>query len=113
MTTTTEKRLIALARKPEAAGALFYLANLSIGRGSLDYAEAMLRRAIAEVPDDAGLWNNFGVVLAKTGRLGEASDAFANALTLKVDYDDARSNLEHGTTGNEGGWRVTRMRFHP
>jgi Flp pilus assembly protein TadD len=109
---TTEKRLVALARKPEAAGALFHLATLAIGRGSLDYAEAMLRRAITEAPTDPGLWNNLGVVLARTNRLNEAANAFASALGLKADYDDARANLEHSLHESPTAWRVTRMRVH-
>jgi Flp pilus assembly protein TadD len=111
MTSTTEKHLVALARKPKAAGALFHLAQLAMCRGSLDFAEAMLRRAVKEEPSDAELWNNLGVVLARTGRSDEAGDAFATAVGLRSDYQDAAANLEQIARGCFGNWKVTRTRL--
>jgi Tfp pilus assembly protein PilF len=104
-----EMDFVLLAREPHAADALFHLSHLMIGRGSLDYAEAVLRRAIGDEPNDAALWNNLGVVLARTGRVDEAADAFACAVDLHA-YDDAEANLEQILHGGTGVWRVTETR---
>ena len=107
----TEMEYLLLAREPRAAEALFHLARLMMRRGSLDYAEAALRRAVAEEPFDAALWNNFGVVLARTGRMDRAADAFARAVDLEPRYEDAAANLEQILHGQSGGWRVSRTRL--
>lgn len=106
-----EMLFLKLARLPQAAAALFHLAHLAMSRGSLDYAETMLRRALAEDPADAGLWNNLGVVLARVGRGDDAADAFACAFDLRPHYRDAASNLDHILHGHAGAWRVTRRRL--
>ena len=108
-----EMHFIALARRPGAAAALFHLSHLAMRRGSLDYAEVMLRRALKEEPDDAGLWNNFGVVMARCGRADDAADAFACAVDLRPLYQDARTNLERILHGNSGSWKMTCRRLRP
>ncbi len=105
-----EDHFLSVARLPNAAPALFHLAHLAISHGSLDFAEAMLRRALDEEPTDAGLWNNLGVVLIRSGRSSEAADAFACAAGLMPDYGDAADNLAHIVNGGTGGWKVTRTR---
>ena len=106
----TELDYLILAREPRAAEALFQLAQLMMRRGSLDYAEAALRRAVAEEPDDAALWNNFGVVLARSGRMDGAADAFARAIDLEPGHEDAAANLHQILYGPSGAWSVTRTR---
>ena len=108
-----EMHFIALARQPRAAAALFHLSHLAMSRGSLDYAESMLRRALEEEPDDAGLWNNLGVVMVRAGRADDAADAFACAVDLQPHYRDAAANLDHILHGDASSWRVTRRRLRP
>ena len=108
-----EMHFIALARQPRAASALFHLSHLAMRRGSLDYAESMLRRALKEEPDDAGLWNNLGVVLVRVGRADDAADAFACAVDLRPHYRDAAANLDQILHGHGGAWRITRRRLRP
>jgi len=108
-----ELHFLSLARQPRAAGALFHLAHLMMRRGSLDYAELVLRRALGEEPDDAALWNNLGVVLARSGRLDDAADAFAYAVNLRPHYRDAAVNLEQLLHSSPGAWKVTRRRLRP
>jgi glycosyltransferase involved in cell wall biosynthesis len=108
-----EMHFIALAREPRAAAALFHLSHLALRRGSVDYAESMLRRALKEDADDAGLWNNLGVVLARSGRSDAAADAFACAVDLRPHYRDAAANLDQILHGHAGAWRVTCRRLRP
>jgi Flp pilus assembly protein TadD len=109
---TAEMQCVELAREAHAADALFQLALYEMRRGSLDYAEPVLRRALADEPNDAALWNNLGVLLARTGRLDEAADAFACAVDLNP-YDDATANLEQILHGGSGPWRLTVTRQPP
>lgn len=108
-----EMHFLTLARQPLAAAALFHLAHLMMRRGSLDYAERVLRRALAEQHDDAGLWNNLGVVLARSGRTDDAAGAFARAVGLRPLYQDAAANLDRILHGHAGTWKVTRRRLRP
>jgi tetratricopeptide (TPR) repeat protein len=101
---------LALARLPHAAPALFHLANLAIRRGSIDYAELMLRRALDDEPANAALWNNLGVVFARNGRRHAAENAFAQALHLNPLYDDASRNLANIESGP---WKATMRRLRP
>jgi Flp pilus assembly protein TadD len=109
---TAEMQCVELAREPHSVDALFQLALYELRRGSLDYAEPVLRRAIIDQPDDAALWNNLGVLLARTGRFDEAADAFACAVDLNP-YEDATANLEQILHGASGPWRVTMTRQPP
>jgi glycosyltransferase involved in cell wall biosynthesis len=101
-------RFVALARLPRAATALFHLSHLAIRRGSLDYAEAMLRRALDEEPANAALWNNLGVVFARRGRVRAAENAFAQAAHFQPLYHDAANNLRNV---KRGPWKVTQRRL--
>ena len=102
-----------LLNGPQAAAAMFHLAHLALDRHDLDAAERLLRRATREHPSDAGLWNNFGVLLATRGHRSEAGEAFTSAADLRACYDDARRNLEQVCRGAAGEWRVTRRRLRP
>ena len=60
--------------------------------GRLADAVAAYRRALADDPDNAGIWHNMGVALAETGEPGAALDAFDRALALRPDYLHAHAN---------------------
>jgi Flp pilus assembly protein TadD len=107
---TAEDHFLSVARLPQAGPALFHLAHLAISHGSLDFAEALLRRGLEEDSSDAGMWNNLGVVLVRSGRANAAADAFASAAGLMPSFGDATENLERITNGGAAGWRVTRTR---
>ena len=62
-------------------------ANLKLGR--LGQAERLLRRALEADQTFVPAWNNLGVVLMETGRIGEARLTFQTAYAL----DSARSDL--------------------
>ena len=55
-------------------------ANLRLGR--LNQAEDFLRRAVEEDEKNPAAWNNLGVVLMETGKVGEASRVFRTAYAL-------------------------------
>src|SRR6478752_9142257 len=75
------------------ARALYLKANELIKEQQYIGPIAMLRRAIALVPDDYAPWNELGVALHSLGRFEESRRALEHALTLKPDYNNARSNL--------------------
>ncbi len=60
--------------------------------GRLAEAVAAYRGALADDPDNAGIWHNLGVALAETGEPGAALDAFDRALALRPDYLHAHAN---------------------
>lgn len=67
-------------------------ADLKLGR--LGQAETMLRRAIEVDQTFVPAWNNLGVVLMETARVGEASRVFRTAFALDSGRSDAiRENL--------------------
>ena len=67
-------------------------ANLGLGR--LGQAEALLRRATREEPENPEPWNNLGIVLMEQGRRGEAEQLFRKAYALdNGESDSIRENL--------------------
>ncbi|WP_159808045.1 tetratricopeptide repeat protein [Litoreibacter roseus] len=67
-------------------------ANLRLGR--LGQSERMLREAIETDQRFVPAWNNLGVVLMETGRVGEASRVFQTAFALDSgNSDEIRENL--------------------
>jgi Flp pilus assembly protein TadD len=52
-----------------------------------------LRNAVRCLPGDADAWNNLGVVLAQSGRIGPATDAFRRALRIDPNHPRAAENL--------------------
>ena len=60
--------------------------------GRVGEAVAAYREALADDPDNAGIWHNMGVALAETGEPGAALDAFDRALALRPDYLHAHAN---------------------
>lgn len=56
-------------------------------------AEAMLREALPQAPNDARLYNNLGVVARAQGDLETARQYFSQAVTLAPEWDLPRQNL--------------------
>jgi len=89
-------------RASERAGALgASFADVAVGQsGALielrawPRAEALLREALLQAPDDARLYNNLGVVVREQGNLEAAREYFERAATLSPDWDLPRQNLE-------------------
>jgi tetratricopeptide (TPR) repeat protein len=57
-------------------------------------AEAVLREALVQAPDDARLYNNLGVVVREQGDLEAAQEYFERAATLSPEWDLPRQNIE-------------------
>lgn len=55
-------------------------------------AVAAYRKALANDPENAGIWHNMGVAYAETGEPGAALDAFDRALASRPDYLHAHAN---------------------
>ncbi len=68
---------------------------LSAGRGDLSSAERHFRVAIASDESHAEARNGLGIVLARTGHLGEAVAAVRHAVELDPDHAAAQENLRH------------------
>ena len=65
-----------------------------IALGRLDEAEALLRAALLNAPQDARLYKNLGLVTHERGDLDAARDLFERALELAPEWDLPRQNLE-------------------
>jgi Tfp pilus assembly protein PilF len=61
--------------------------------GEWEAAGAAYRQAIALAPEWADLHNDYGVLLAETGRVCEAARCFREARRLGLDTAEARRNL--------------------
>ena len=61
--------------------------------GDVEGAERYLRSALRGHEDDAILWNDLDVILWRGGRLREAEDALENAILIRPEFDEARTNL--------------------
>jgi predicted O-linked N-acetylglucosamine transferase (SPINDLY family)/glycosyltransferase involved in cell wall biosynthesis len=61
--------------------------------GQLDLAVDCLRTALSLEPDLPEVHNNLGIVLARQGKLAEASASFQEAVRCKPDFADAHNNL--------------------
>lgn len=93
--TAHKRALAALADHPDDP-ALLRLAGRASFELELDDAVSHLQRLTTLVPDDAEAWHDLAVALVNEGRLGEAADAFRNALRLRP--DDARALVNFGHT---------------
>src|SRR6185369_4288102 len=69
-----------LARWPEQPDAQHFLGVLRHTQGRIGEAVALIRGALAQVPDNAGAWNNLGNVLLSAGRGEEAAAAYGKAV---------------------------------
>lgn len=71
----------------------FHLAGVVAHQLRRPDAGALIGRALALRPDFAEAHNDWGVMLASTGRLAEALPCFARAVEINPDYAEARHNL--------------------
>jgi Flp pilus assembly protein TadD len=75
-------------------------ANLRLGR--LGQSEKLLRQAIDKEETFVPAWNNLGVVLMETNRVGEASRVFQTAFALDSGKsDEIRENLRRALANLE------------
>lgn len=74
---------------PRQADALHYLGVLRHTQNRNDEAVALIRRSLAELPDNSGAWNNLGNVLLLAGRVPEAVQPYEQALRLAINDQEA------------------------
>jgi len=84
---------VAVALRPESAGARLNLGTAFLDQGRFDEAIAAFRKTIELKPDYAMAHNNLGIALARKGRLDEAAAALQQAIQLKPDFATAHRNL--------------------
>ena len=88
-------------RESVGARASLDLATLDVEAGNLESAEATLRRAIDQFPDDSEVWEAFAGILLATKRGPEAAEAFQKAIEKDETNDSAASFL--GQMLEDGG----------
>lgn len=71
-----------LARWPEQPDALHFLGIVRHTQRRSDEGIALIRRALALVPTEAGVWNNLGNVLVECLRLDEAVEAYRTSVAV-------------------------------
>jgi tetratricopeptide (TPR) repeat protein len=84
---------VAVARRPESAGAWSNLADTFLGAGRLDEAIAACRKAIGLRHDYAAAHATLGNALAGKGRLDEAIAAFRESISTRRRFAPAHYNL--------------------
>jgi len=87
-----------LALGEDHAPTLINLAVLTFRKGCLNAAD-LLERAARNNPCDPTPLFDRGLCLLRAGRLSQAKEAFANALTLDPSDEEARSLLEQASRG--------------
>jgi tetratricopeptide (TPR) repeat protein/tRNA A-37 threonylcarbamoyl transferase component Bud32 len=85
--------MIAVALRPQSAGARLNLGLALAQKGRLDEAIEEYHQAIRIKSDYAQAYNNLGLALRDKGRLDEAIDEFHEAIRLKKDLVEAHNNL--------------------
>src|SRR5262249_14889563 len=60
---------------------------------NLDLALKIIRRAVTTQPDNPVLWNDQGVLLARSGDDRQAEKAFRSALSLAPDFAEPYTHL--------------------
>lgn len=81
------------ARSGAAAEAEKGIARVTGWRGDLERSEQLWRAMTAKYPDDPETWVGLGQVLRWMGRPFAARDALNQAVKVRPQYDDARSQL--------------------
>jgi serine/threonine protein kinase/Flp pilus assembly protein TadD len=84
---------VAVALRPESAGARLNLGTALLEQGRFDEAVLAFRKAIECKHDYAMAHNNLGIALVRTGELEEAVASFARAVELRPNYAEACCNL--------------------
>ena len=80
-------------RVSPSATAHFKLASLLDDAGEWEAALPHYRGAVRIHPDFPMAYNNWGITLARLGRLEEAQERFRTALRLRPDFPEAQRNL--------------------
>lgn len=83
---------VAISLNPKNSAAFFNKANMDRALGNLDGALAGYKAALKLRPH-AAYFNNLGTTLSKLDRMGEACQAFQDALNLDLDFVPAHVNL--------------------
>jgi tetratricopeptide (TPR) repeat protein len=73
------------------------LANALAAAGRFDEAAKKYRELLDQAPDNAALWNNYGVALFKKGDKAPAIEAFRKALSIDPNLKDAKESLAVAT----------------
>lgn len=94
---------VACELEPDNAGFVRFLAEVDLGRGELQQAEAMVRRALEILPEDADSLALLGRVLCEKGEKADSLAAFQQALRLRKDdaeicahYAQALQKMDRG-----------------
>ena len=82
---------------------LGYLGDSAAGEGDAVGAEAIYRRALAVLPEDAGVLRSLGLLHNQTGEFERAVDAFSRSLASDPDQALTHVNLGVAHAGL-GGW---------
>jgi hypothetical protein len=95
------------------AAVYFNLANLLTAAGTPENALSHYQQAARMQPDNACVWNNFGLALADLGRLDEASAMLARAVRCDPEYADAYYNAAdvHDLRGQGAKARLMWLRY--
>ncbi len=87
--------LMPYADYPDAPANLLAEAGFACSqRNQLDQAQAYYQRVLKQTPDDAIVLNSIGVVMAKMGKLAEATAYFARAVSIDPQLEEAKDNLQ-------------------
>ncbi|MCG5233965.1 tetratricopeptide repeat protein [Xanthobacter oligotrophicus] len=78
---------------PDHPDALHFAGILKARQGDGAGGIAMVRRAVAMRPDNAGAWNNLGNLLMREDRTQEAAEAYRECLAHAPAYPEALANL--------------------
>jgi predicted TPR repeat methyltransferase len=91
-----EPALLSILRRcPDQPDALHFLGVLRHAQGRVDESVALIRGAVAQVPQHAAAWNNLGNVLLLAGQPGAARHAYEQAVAhgAAADARQALNNL--------------------
>src|SRR5262245_33593471 len=75
------------------AGKLAAEAWDAVEAGNVEFAEKLIRRAVATQPDNARLWNDRGLILNLRANVREADRAFRYAIRLARDFAEPYHHL--------------------